>query len=539
MNGRTGARRRRVAIAALVGLLAAGCSSGNDGGGDQVSQDDGGSAGAAVQELVVGYGEDPWIDAAETDKKRFPGYPLQADVCETLVKLTPDFQVAPSLANDWELVGDKTFRFTLEGEPTFSDGTPLTADAVEYTMDYTAQEPPVGGDGIGPDSTRVIDERTVEVTPTEPNLRLVQQMTHPTFHVLAPGSDPLTDTEGVTCTGPFEVAEYVPDERLVVERNDDYWGEPAKLDKITFRFIPDDTTRTLALQNGEVDLITDVPRGVLSSIRGLPGVKVAKAPVGQILMAYVARRDLAGTDKPLADPQVRRAVAHAIDRAGYIEGVLDGHGVEVTTVAPPAVLGEHADLVRGVPYDPDEAARLLDEAGWKVGPDGRRFKDGRPLELSMVFARVDLTTMEYVQAALAEVGIKGNIEQLDAGAYRDRLDTGNYDLDFSGSNQNDAKPAFLLSLRWWSKADGENAQFIAPGPDTEFERIIDQTQRATDNEELQRLAAEAMHELVDNEVAGIPLAGAYRIYAMKDDVEGFEAHPSSTNQRWSTVFISE
>jgi ABC-type transport system substrate-binding protein len=195
--------------------------------------------------------------------------------------------------------------------------------------------------------------------------------------------------------------------------------------------------------------------------------------------------------------------------------------------------------VRGVPYDPDEAARLLDEAGWKVGPDGRRSKDGRPLELSMVFARVDLTTMEYVQAALAEVGIKGNIEQLDAGAYRDRLDTGNYDLDFSGPNQNDANPAFLLSLRWWSKADGENAQFIAPGPDTEFERIIDQTQRATDNEELQRLAAEAMHELVDNEVAGIPLAGAYRIYAMKDDVEGFEAHPSSTNQRWSTVFISE
>ena len=539
MTPRRARKRIPLAIAALLAVVAAGCSTSGDGGDGEARRPGEAATPAAVQELVVGYGEDPWVDAAETDKKRFPGYPLQADVCETLVKLTPDFQVGPSLASDWELVGDNTFRFTLEEDPAFSDGTPLTADAVKYTMDYTAQEPAVGGDGIGPDSTRVIDERTVEVTPTEPNLRLVEQMTHPSYQVLAPGSDPLTDTDGVMCTGPFEVAEYVPNERLVVERNDDYWGEPAKLDKITFRFIPDDTTRTLALQNGEVDLITDVPRGVLSSIEQLPGIKIAEAPVGQVFLAYLARRDLAGTDKPLADPRVRRAVAHAIDRKGYVDGVLDGNGVEVPTVAPPAVLGEHAEMVQGVPYDVDEAARLLDEAGWTLGPDGVRSKDGRPLELSMVFARVDLTTMEYAQAALAQVGIRGNIEQLDAGAYRERLDTGNYDLDFSGPNQNDANPAFLLSLRWWSKADGENARFISPGPDTEFERIIDQTQQATDSEELRRLAAEAMHELVDNEVGAIPLAGVYRIYGMKDNVQGFEAHPSSTNQRWSTVFISQ
>ncbi len=537
MKRRRHPRTHWTASMALLGIVAVACA-GND-GKDSTGQPSGETRPAAVQELVVGYGEDPWVDASESDKKRFPGYPLQADVCETLVKLTPDFQVAPSLASSWELVGDNTFRFTLKEDPTFADGTPVSADAVKYTMDYTAQEPAVGGDGIGPESTKVIDERTVEVTPTEPNLRLVEQITHPSYQVLAPGSDPLADTEGVMCTGPFEVAEYVPNERLVVERNDDYWGEPAKLDKITFRFIPDETTRILALQNGEVDLVADAPRGVLDSIEGLSGIKIAESPVGQVFLAYVARRDLAGTDKPLADPLVRRAVASAIDRGGYVEGVLDGNAVEVTTVAPPAVLGEHADLVEGVPYDPAEAARLLDEAGWTPGPDGIRVKDGRPLELAMVFARVDVTTLEYVQAALAEVGIRGKIEQLDAGAYRERLDTGNYDLDFSGPNQNDANPAFLLSLRWWSKADGENAQFISPGPDTQFERIIDQTQEATDREELQRLAAEGMHELVDNEVGGIPLAGVYRIYAMKDNVQGFEPHPSSTNQRWSTVFISE
>ncbi len=539
-------RRRGVAVACLAGLLAAACGGGGGDEEDASGQPTAEPTPAAVQELVVGYGGDPWVDASEADQKRKPSYPLNADVCETLVRLTPEFEVAGSLASSWELVGDNTFRFTLKDEPTFNDGSPLTAEAVKYTLDYTVAEPATSGFAfLGTESTKVIDDRTVEVTPTRPNLRLIEQINHPTYSVLAPGSDPLNNPEP-TCTGPFEVTEYVPNEQLVVERNEEYWGEPAKLDKITFRFIPDDTTRTLALQNGEVDLITDVPRGVLSSIEGLPGIKIENAPVGQVFLMYVARRDLAGTDKPLADPNVRRAVAAAMDQSAFVEGVLDGNAEQVTTVAPPEVLGEHADLVEGVPFDRAESARLLDEAGWTTGPDGVRQKDGRPLELSIVFPSssgggtgIDLTEVEFVQAQLAEVGIRGKIEQLDAGAYRERLDTGNYDLDFSGPNQNDANPAFLLSLRWYSKATGKNAPFISPGPDTEFERLVDQTLQATDEEELQRLAAEAMHELVDNEVGGIPLAGVYRTYAMKDTVQGLEAHPSSTNQRWSSVFISE
>lgn len=212
-----------------------------------------------------GYREDPWVDSEE-DHKRFPSYPLNADVCETLVQLTPDFQVAPGLATEWELAGENIFEFTLRDDVTFSDGTPLTAEQVKYTLDYTAEEPSTSGFGfLGVDSTEVVDEQTVAVTPTETNLRLVEQINHPTYAVLAPGSDPLNDPD-VTCTGPFTVAEYAPEERLVVERNENYWGEPAKLDKITFRFIPDDTTRALALQSGEVDLITAVPRTIVSNL---------------------------------------------------------------------------------------------------------------------------------------------------------------------------------------------------------------------------------------------------------------------------------
>lgn len=537
-------------LCALV-LLATACGGGSDGddeaGGGaaepNASTDDA-AAPAGTQELVIGAAGDPWLDA-EVDTKRFPTYPLNADVCQTLVRLTPEFEVAEGLASEWEFVGDNTFSFTLNENVTFSDGAQLTAEDVEYTLDYTVDEPQTSSFGfLGSESTTVIDPTTVEVTPTEPNLRLLEQITHPTYAILAPGSDPLNDPN-VTCTGPFRVTEYEPEEFLVVERNEEYWGEAPMLDRITFRFIPDDTTRTLALQNGDVDLILDVPRSVLSSLENIPGITIETAPVGQVTLINLARRDATGSDRILADSLVRRALAHAIDEEAYVNGVLDGNAEVVSTVAPPSILGEYADLVEGVPYDPDEAADLLDQAGWVPGPNDIREKDGRPLQLSILVSgggggtSLDAGVAEFVQAQLREVGIEGNVEQLDPGAYTERTEAGTYDLNIVAPNQNDANPAFLMSLSYYTESAFPTAQIIAPGEDSNFEALIDETQQAVERDDLQRLAAEAMHELVDVEVAAIPLAGTYRIFGMQDNVHGLEPHPSGTNQRWSTVFLGE
>lgn len=485
----------------------------------------------------MGYGEDPWVDS-ESDRKRIPSYPLNADVCETLVHLGTDYQLEPMLATGWEQAGDNTFRFTLDDDATFSDGRPITAEDVKYTMDYTVQEPSTGFSFLGANSTEVIDERTVEITPEEPNLRLVEQINHPSYAALSPGDDPLNDAN-VTCTGPFEVVSYTPEQELVVERNENYWGEPPKLDKITFRFFPDDTTRVLALQNGEVDLITDVPRGILASIEETPGIDVQKSSVGNVTLMYVARRDDAGNPKLLADPALRRAVAASIDSEAFVNGVLGGNAEMIDTVSPPAVLGEFAEMVQGVDYDPAEAERLLDEAGWARQGDGIRAKDGRPLTLEIVYNAVELTVAEFVQSQLREVGIDARIKQLDSGAYSDAIDAGDFDLDISQPSQNDANPAFLLALRWTMAGSGANTSILSPGPGTSYQNLVEQTLTATDRTELQRQAAEAMHELVDVEVGGIPLSGNYRIFAMKDTVQGVNLHPSGTNQRWASVFRTE
>ena len=521
-------------------LVAAACGGGDDGGGDGAAQQN--VTPAAVQELVVGHSQDPWVDASPGDKKRMPSYPLNTDACETLVALAPTYDVVPVVAAKSEFIGNNTFRFTLKGEPTFSDGRKVTVEDVRYSINYTLQEPVTAGfEFLGPESVKIVDDKTVDVTPTRPNLRLVEQINHPTFTVIANGSDPLKDPMGTKCTGPFKLSEYVPGERIVVVRNDAYWGEKPRLSKITFRFYPDETTRMLALQNGEVDLVTTVPRAVVSSVKGQPGTKLEQSPVGSAILMYVAQRDQAGNPRVLSDVRLRRAVAHSINQKEFVDGVMAGNAEVIKTVNPPRVLGNHADLVKGIPFDPAAAGRLLDEAGWRTGPDGMRAKDGRPLALSMIFPQgtIDLTTMEFIQASLRRVGIVGNIERLDAGAYRTRTDNGEYDLDVSQPSQNDANPAFLMALRWYSKATGRNARIISPGPNTEFERLIDQTNQATSQEELRRLSGEAMHQLVDVEAAGIPLAGMYRVLAMKTRVQNLQVHPSGTNQRWSSVFLAK
>jgi ABC-type transport system substrate-binding protein len=150
-----------------------------------------------------------------------------------------------------------------------------------------------------------------------------------------------------------------------------------------------------------------------------------------------------------------------------------------------------------------------------------------------------LTTAEFVQSQLAEVGIDVSITQhADTASYGEQRAAGDFDLNIEVPNQNDANPAFLIALRWFSEATGDNVQYVMPGPDTRFDELVAQTMVELDPDELTRLAAEAMHELVDVEVATVPLAAAFRIYVMHEDIAGFDPHPSGTNQLWRSVYWS-
>ncbi|MBA3578505.1 MAG: ABC transporter substrate-binding protein [Gemmatimonadaceae bacterium] len=508
----------------LAWLLAVACG-GNDSGGSSSGADLSGDS------LVIAVGRDEF--GLRLNRERLGRYPLNAGICEPLLRLTSDFGIEPWLARKWEYRGNNTYRFTIRSDPTFHGGGQLGAASVKYTLERGIKDK-TQYSFLSDQSVRIIDDSTLDIRPMRPNLRVLEQMVHMTYAVVADSSDGATLP---ICTGPFQFREYVPRSHLSVERNDAYWGDKAKLQRLIFRFIPDDYTRALALKAGNVDVIFDVNRSMVANLEQTSGIKVVAAPPGAVILMYIATRGKAPYTR-MSDPAVRRAVAMAIDRTALVREVMDGLAAEVSTVNPPSVLGRHASLVRGVPYDPARARRLLDSAGWTATGKQTRQRAGAPLVLSLIAqpGAVDRSVTQYVQAQLAEVGIEVRIEDLDAAAYESRLNSGTFDLDIEVPNQNDANPAFLLALRWYSKSNVRSAPIMAAG--ARFDSLVERSLVSVDRDEAQKAAAEAMHVLVDEEVAAIPLAGVSRIYAMSSKVRGFVPHPSRLYQSWSSVWLA-
>lgn len=465
--------------------------------------------------LVVAYGADEFPLAL--NRERLGRYPLNAGICEPLVRLSADFGVAPALAARWNIDDANNVRFILQHGVTFSDGTPLDASAIAFTLAQSARAR-ADYSFLSDSSTLVIDDTTVVVRPARVNRRLLDQLVHPTYGIVKPGSDL---TRQPICTGAFQLSEYVANDHLTVVRNPRYRGTRSKSDTVVFRFIPDETTRTLALRAGQVDVVVDVGHANALALQGLAGVRVVTAPPGAVMVMYM---NLNGT-RPfhqLRDTTLRRAIAMALDRGTLADKLLGGGPLaHVATVNPPRVLGEWASLVHGVSYDPVAATRAL---------GGRR----RTLRLIAQPHSIEKAAVEYVQAQLARVGIDVIVDQLDAAAFTSRLNSGTFDLDLELPSQNDANPAFLLALRWYSKSSTRSAAFTHASP--LFDTLVERALGAATDDEARRAAAEAMHQLVDIEVGAIPLAGVSRTYAMSDGVRGFVPHPSRLNQDWSTVW---
>jgi peptide/nickel transport system substrate-binding protein len=490
-------------------------------------------------ELTIGYDADAYrIDPPERANVGY--YPLNTNIFETLVRLTPEYQIEPLLAESWEFVEPNTYRFTLRQGVTFHDGTPFNAEAVLWSMGRIAQ----AGGGIlliDENSTKAIDDFTVEITPTQPNRRLLEQLNHPNESIVAPNTNPAEIRIG---TGPFREVEYVTEDRYVVEAYDGYWGtDTPQVQRITFRFYPDPTTRVLALQSGEVDLIADTPPESAAQLEAEGQFRVLTSAVGAYQALYVNIHGAEPYDLG-ADPVVREALAAAIDKEGIVTGVWQGYADPSTTMIPPAILGPAAANIQPVAADPARATEILDAAGWTPGANGVREKDGRPLHLTMIVgypsAEDHRAMPEFVQAQLRDVGIEVEIVQTpDTATYETRLAAGEGDLWAERGSQNDGNPCFLPDLLFSTplpEGDPEAAMYGAAfAPGAAFDEFIGQCREATSIEEVQEAAAEAMQVVIDDEFVVLPLAGTRQIYAASETVGDFAPHPSGINQRWTEL----
>ncbi|XAH22303.1 ABC transporter substrate-binding protein [Xylophilus sp. GW821-FHT01B05] len=379
-------------------------------------------------------------------------------IFDGLLRLGEGLKLEPELAQSWTVSPDgKTITFNLRRGVKWHDGQPFTSADVRYSIEnvWRLQHPRLRTALINVHSVETPDPATVILRLDRPSPVILLALNRGEAQVLPrhlyEGTDLLRNPYNArpVGTGPFRFKEWVRGERIVLERNPDYWdaGKPY-LDGVVFRVIPDAATRAAALERGDVQYGNAAPIGPvdLQRFEKLPGIRVETRGYeywGTTLMLEFNLRN-----PQLQDVRVRRAIAQAIDRPGLVRVVYRGFGKAAVSPIPSTLTQFHTSDVER--YEPDlkEAARLLDEAGFKPGANGVRLK----LRIDWLpFGDTVLRTAEYIRQSLKRVGVDLEIRNQDLARFYQRVYT-ERDFDLSIVSMSSlGDPQIGVERLYWSK----------------------------------------------------------------------------------------
>ena len=313
---------------------------------------------------------------------------FNANIYDPLVRRGPDMVVQPALAERWETPSPTVWRFHLRRNVKFSDGTPFTADDVVFSYQRTrAPGSNMASIFASVKEIRKVDDHTVEFETLVPNPIFTQEITSwaimsktwaETHNAVRPADLTTREenfaTRNAMGTGPFRLVSREPDRRTVLERNPGWWDTPThNVERAELNIIANDATRVAALLSGEVDFVYTVPPQDVTRIGNAPGVRIIQGP--ELRTIYLGmdqlRPELLKSDvkgrNPFQDVRVRRAMYMAIDEAAIARTVMRGQARPTGLIYGPGVNGfREADDVR-YPFNPDEAKKLLAEAGYPQG----------------------------------------------------------------------------------------------------------------------------------------------------------------------------
>lgn len=427
---------------------------------------------------------------------------------ETLLRLTPEQQLEPWLAEAVERTDERTWTVTLREGVTFHDGSPLTAQSVADSFASSWANLPSAATFV-PSDTQVLvqDDRTLTFTTPEPLGSFRYSLASWNFVI---HKAPVNDIS--IMTGPYRPASLVVDQEFVLERYADYWGGAGALERIRVILLPDANARALALQSGDVDMLTNVSPDIA---RSLPD-DIERVSVPGTRMHHMI---LNNTRAPFDDRSVREAASLAIDREALVLATLDGQGKAAVNLYPASI---GVPLIEAQRTDVAQAQSLLDAAGWAPGADGVRVKDGQRLEVQLYTypGRAEITQMAVaIQAMLGEVGFAVTVEEVSD--IVGTIEGGEFQASmFSIGVQSDPlyMPAFTLTEKGsWNYGGYRNAT---------IEELVTQL-RAEDDPQTRNDLARQVQEQVRADTPTIYLASPPLITAFRQGrVVGFTPNPN-------------
>ncbi|HQZ39638.1 MAG TPA: ABC transporter substrate-binding protein [Vicinamibacterales bacterium] len=442
---------------------------------------------------------------------------------ETLIGFDRDMRIVPRLAERWEVAPDGvTWTFHLRRGVRFHDGTPFNAEAVRRSfarvMDPVANHKRLVLFTMV-DRVEAVDDTTVRIITRYPFGAFEPTMAHVSAAIVNPtvaerfGKDFGLGADRASGTGPYKITSWKKDQEIVLERFDGYWGEQGRTRRIVYRPIPEAAARVLALEAGDVDVVTRVPAADIARLETEDGIRVTKTPsVGMQQFRFNLAR------KPFGDRRVRQAISYAIDRRAIVDNLVSSFARPSTSALTPIMRG-YVNLGE-IPYDPDKARALLEAAGYPRGFKTRIATTPRyPMGVELA---------EAVAADLKKVGIDAAIDVLEWGTMVQFWaglppEKNPQEIFIMGAGASTADADWGLRPIFQTAPTNENNYGYYSN--AEFDRVIEAAMRETEAAKRQQLYRRAQEIVYLEDPGAVWLFDTLYVVASRASVDGITPSP--------------
>ncbi|WP_053218643.1 ABC transporter substrate-binding protein [Virgibacillus senegalensis] len=522
----------------LVVLVVSGCSSdeaGSEDTGEDTAEasDDTEASDDGEKTFVFGRG----ADSVQLDPSKITdgeSIYVTNQLYDTLVRYKEDStEVRPSLATDWETSEDGlVWTFQLRDDVKFHDGNDFTAEDVVFNFERWA----TSADfiyygymfGATEDNLKGIIEKVeatgdheVKFTLSEPNAPFLYTLAMPPFGIASPeaiekhGEDFFKNPVG---TGPFVFEEWVKDDSITVVKNDDYFDEPAKVDKVIFRTIPDNGARFMELQSGSIDVMNGLNPQDIAQAESDDNLQIIRRP--SMNVSYMAMNT--DQDGPMGEKAVRQAINLAIDKERLLT-LFEGVGKAAKNPMPPSLWGYNDDI-EDYGYDIEEAKKLLAEAGYADGFKVTLYSMANPRP----YLPQPKVAAQAIQEMLSEVNIEVEIVENDWDTHLAATENGEHDMAFLGWTGDNGDPDnFLYVLLDKDNAKLGSAGNVAFYKSDEVHDLLKAAQTEMDQEKRTELYMEAQ-EIIHEDAPWFPIAHTTPPLAASKDVVDYLPHPTGS-----------
>ncbi|TMV47824.1 ABC transporter substrate-binding protein [Paenibacillus mesophilus] len=439
-------------------------------------------------------------------------YLRNAGAAEALFKVMEDGRIEPSLAESAKEVDATTWEIKLKPNVRFWSGKAVDASAVIASLERSKAKDVQAKPFLADLTYAKVDDQTVQVKTAVNNVPVPLNLSY--YQTVIHNAEAKHDAVNtMDLTGMYRVKEFIPKQKMVLERNEGYWGKKPNIRKVVYEEVTDGQARVLSALSGRGHVVLNIPVTSIAQFKDNKGVKISAAPVANTQTIYLNLK------KPqLADVLVRQALSWALDRKELAVLGAEGQSIPVTTwLGSNPAFAEARNAVYAK-ADPAKAGQLLDEAGWAKGSDGIRYKDGKPLSLRLMTWGGDKALGEALQNQWTKIGVKAEVQHGDYSLITAAREKGEWDA----------------SIEAWSTFGGLHSllsgQFAPKGSanfggydDEETVQLLAKLKDAADEAARRRLALK-INERVAQQAPIIALYPRPQITAVSASLQGFEEH---------------